>query len=153
MKTQGLKEERILLLDTWRSIETQALETYPNEANVSFIDEKYPRKIKMKRVIDESNPNSEFEEYYDYQFPDDEKKVVGLKLLENAMKWKSKLSTFSVDKTDNTSEIVDDGSGDLSGILETKKRKYDDDKSDDIEDFYLKNKMKKSDTNEIDIDI
>ena len=29
------------------------------------------------------------EEYYDYNFPDDEKKVAGLKILENAMKWKA----------------------------------------------------------------
>ena len=28
------------------------------------------------------------EEYYDYNFPDDEKKVMGFKILENAMKWK-----------------------------------------------------------------
>ena len=28
------------------------------------------------------------EEYYDYDFPDDEKKVMGFKILENAMKWK-----------------------------------------------------------------
>ena len=29
-----------------------------------------------------------WEEYYDYDFPDDEKKVMGFKILENAMKWK-----------------------------------------------------------------
>ena len=29
-----------------------------------------------------------WEEYYDYNFPDDEKKVMGFKILENAMKWK-----------------------------------------------------------------
>jgi hypothetical protein len=29
-----------------------------------------------------------WEEFYDYTFPDDEKKAMGFKILENAMKWK-----------------------------------------------------------------
>ena len=41
---------------------------------------------------DESGHDIGWEEYYDYHFPDDEKKVVGLKLLENAMKWKKAMT-------------------------------------------------------------
>ena len=38
---------------------------------------------------DGMNTREEF--YYDYEFPDDEKKVAGLKLFQNAQKWKAAL--------------------------------------------------------------
>jgi hypothetical protein len=39
-------------------------------------------------ATDEDGNEIGWEEYYDYNFPDDEKKVMGFKILENAMKWK-----------------------------------------------------------------
>ena len=39
-------------------------------------------------VLQQDGAEIGWEEYYDYSFPDDEKKVMGFKILENAMKWK-----------------------------------------------------------------
>lgn len=51
---------------------------------------RFPRKIKMKRPVLAEDGYTELgqEEYFDYIFPDDEKKIVGMKLLEQAMMWK-----------------------------------------------------------------
>ena len=40
-----------------------------------------------------------WEEYYDYNFPDDEKKVMGFKILENAMKWKQAAAAAALEGT------------------------------------------------------
>lgn len=88
LKQQGLKEERLLLLESWREAEVQASSS---KENLIAVESKFPRKIKMRRPVlaeDGSGRETGWEEYYDYQFPDDDKKIVGLKLLENAMKWK-----------------------------------------------------------------
>ena len=54
------------------------------------MEKKLPRKIKMRRMVTAPDGSElGLEEYYDYNFPDDEKKVAGLKILENAMKWKA----------------------------------------------------------------
>ena len=39
-------------------------------------------------VLQQDGAEIGWEEYYDYSFPDDEKKAMGFKILENAMKWK-----------------------------------------------------------------
>ena len=48
-----------------------------------------PRKIKKKRMLT-ADDGSElgWEEYYDYQFPDEQKAPANLKILEMAHKWK-----------------------------------------------------------------
>ena len=40
-----------------------------------------------------------WEEYFDYNFPDDEKKVMGFKILENAMKWKQAAAAAALEGT------------------------------------------------------
>eukprot|EP01038_Epipyxis_sp_PR26KG_P012813 gene12813-17176_t len=87
LKQQGLKEERVMILEAWRDYENNLIERKLVSSNehLTFVQEKLPRKIKKKRPIAGSDV---LEEYYDYSFPDDEKKPVGMKLLENAMKWK-----------------------------------------------------------------
>ena len=42
----GLKEERVLLLERWRNAERSFLE----HGEVSAVDAKFPRKIKMRRM-------------------------------------------------------------------------------------------------------
>lgn len=93
-----------MLLDAWRDSEREP------GGDVSVVEKLMPKKIKMKRIIagsDEDMP--EYEEYYEYQFPDDEKQmgtlkttilflkltifaVAGLKILEKAMLWKQQMA-------------------------------------------------------------
>ena len=153
LKSQGLKEERILLLETWRELEVRTVSDVRDVVNV---DNKFPRKIKMRRPVTRSNDNTdqespdevEFEEYYEYQFPDDATKIAGLKLLENAMKWKK-----------SSSAAITQPADDLTGVLGTSsgKRKHVDDDGD--VDFNISKKPTiepsptfAADTNEIDID-
>ncbi len=80
LKRQGLKEERVLLLEAWRDAESAALErgapedATPSREHLAAVEAKFPRKIKMKRTVGEGEAEEQ-EEYYDYVFPDDEKKL------------------------------------------------------------------------------
>jgi crooked neck len=101
LKTAGLKEERVLLLEAWRSMETSLP---PAVRDLAKPEAMMPRKIKARRMAtDESGQELGWEEYYDYVFPDDEKKVTGLKILENALKWKAAMGAGSgaADKVDD----------------------------------------------------
>jgi len=82
LKSQGLKEERLLLLESWRDAEQAALQTIegeelPSREHLSAVESKFPRKIKMKRAVLAEDGFTELgqEEYFDYIFPDDEKKI------------------------------------------------------------------------------
>jgi crooked neck len=90
MKSLGLKEERVLLLNAWRDMEAGA----GVEGDVPTVDALLPKKIKMRRAVGGADGEGleggegRWEEYYEYSFPDDVKKMPGLNLLENAKKWK-----------------------------------------------------------------
>ena len=165
LKSQNLKEERILLLENWRNIE---IIIKSNINTIKLIEDKFPRKIKMRRQLtDETNVNAvtdNYEEYYEYQFPDDENKIVGLKLLENAMKWKLAAANAAALKTNEENEIT---SGDLSGIMNTNtntnnnKRKYNEENENELNLLQTNERetkrmamttMNYDDDNEIDID-
>lgn len=89
LKSQGLKEERVLLLEAWRDAEAKAFAEAssaaeagglpaPSREHLAAVEAKFPRKIKMKRPVareDEEDGETVFEEYFDYAFPDDEKKI------------------------------------------------------------------------------
>lgn len=48
-----------------------------------------PKKLKKRRmVVGDDGEEQGWEEYYDYQFPDDQTAPVNLKILEMAHKWK-----------------------------------------------------------------
>jgi hypothetical protein len=89
LKSQGLKEERLLLLEAWRDAESATLSasTAANSTSsggggasrehLDAVEAKFPRKIKMKRPVFAEDGVTELgsEEYFDYVFPDDEKKM------------------------------------------------------------------------------
>eukprot|EP01036_Dinobryon_divergens_P023466 gene23466-31815_t len=105
LKKAGLKEERMLLLEAWRDMEEKALDKAGGEpAMLQAVEAKMPRKIKMRR----EKEGGFMEEYFDYIFPDDEKKMVGLKILEKAMAWK-KLAGAPSNPNPNAEELsIDD---------------------------------------------
>ncbi|KAI5808882.1 hypothetical protein DFH27DRAFT_509991 [Peziza echinospora] len=81
MKDKDLKEERVVLLNAWKSFET----THGSQADIKKVEAQMPKKVKKRRKLDDGT----FEEYMDYLFPADEQQNAGmLKLLEAAHKWK-----------------------------------------------------------------
>ena len=84
MKAQGLKEERFMLLEAWRDAENTAITTTTSTTTATIdrqhleaVEARFPRKIKMKRPVLAEDGVTELgsEEYFDYVFPDDEKKM------------------------------------------------------------------------------
>ena len=91
LKLQGLKEERLKLLEARIQFEE-------NKGSVETVDQVrklLPRKLKKRRMtMNEETGEEEPEEYYDYQFPDDPKpKGSTFKILEMAKNWKSSQET------------------------------------------------------------
>ena len=86
LKRDGLKDERVMLLDAWKEVEVK-------DGSPELVEKVYPRRVAMKRMVTGNNGEDVgWEEYYDYQFPDDEASSAGLKILENAMKWKQMMA-------------------------------------------------------------
>lgn len=111
LKSQCLKEERLLLLEAWRDMEASALQTLqqqsqasgdstsavPSREFLSAVEARFPRKIKMVRTVYSDGTTSSIastdsssaassasdtaavavgtEDYFEYVFPDDEKKI------------------------------------------------------------------------------
>ena len=89
LKEQELKEERVMLLESWREAESEA-----EDGDKASVDAKFPRKLKMRRLVPAEDGENQWEDYYDYVFPDDAKPIKGLKLLENAAKWKQAMQSM-----------------------------------------------------------
>ncbi|KAF8474834.1 hypothetical protein BDZ91DRAFT_280904 [Kalaharituber pfeilii] len=91
MKDKDLKEDRVLLLNTWKSFEA----THGTEEDVKKLEAQMPKRVKKRRKLDDGT----FEEYMDYLFPADEQQNAQLtKLLEAAHKWKQSQMAGSVPK-------------------------------------------------------
>jgi crooked neck len=101
LKDDGLKEERVLLLDAWRVFE----KAKGDSKSVSEVEAKMPRRVKRKRMrTDESGAELGWEEYFDYHFPDDQDPASSnLKILEMAAKWK-KLQEEQEEDSDSDDE-------------------------------------------------
>ena len=82
MKDNDLKEDRVALLNAWKSFE--AIHGSPEDQDK--INKQMPRKVKKRRKLDDDS----FEEYVDYIFPADDESAAKLaKLMANAQKWKA----------------------------------------------------------------
>lgn len=103
LKADGLKEERVLLLEAWKTVESEQVDS---GGDPQSIEQKMPRKIKMRRMSTAEGAEGEWEEYYDYHFPDDEKNIAGIKILENAMKWKKMQEAAATSSTDDSSSML-----------------------------------------------
>uniref|UniRef100_A0A7S0DS41 Suppressor of forked domain-containing protein n=1 Tax=Amorphochlora amoebiformis TaxID=1561963 RepID=A0A7S0DS41_9EUKA len=84
------KEERVMLVESWLDFETN----YGSNKSVKIVRDKLPRRVKNKRLVKgEDGSDAYWEEYYDYIFPDEDKKQNTFKLLEMARAWKKQKST------------------------------------------------------------
>ncbi|CAE7730274.1 CRNKL1, partial [Symbiodinium microadriaticum] len=76
LKVEGLKEERVLLLEAWKDVETAQSTAGGDPQSIAA---RMPRKIKMRRMAAGAEPragkDAVWEEYFDYHFPDDEKNI------------------------------------------------------------------------------
>jgi crooked neck len=106
MKEAGLKEERLMLLEAWRDAEA-LLGDHGLPADTAAVEAKLPRKVKMRRMATaEDGSELGYEDYFDYIFPDDEKKSGSLKLLEKAMMWKQKMANSNSDAGEGADDSV-----------------------------------------------
>ncbi|KAL8896545.1 MAG: hypothetical protein Q9192_003034 [Flavoplaca navasiana] len=81
MKDKDLKEERVALLNAWKSFEN----THGSAEDIEKVEKQMPRKVKKRRKLDDDS----FEEYMDYVFPADDESTAKLsKLLQMAHAWK-----------------------------------------------------------------
>jgi len=79
------KEERVMLVESWLDFETN----YGSNKTVQTVRDRLPRRVKSKRLVKgEDGTDAYWEEYYDYIFPDEDKKQNTFKLLEMARMWK-----------------------------------------------------------------
>ena len=83
----GQKEERSMVLEAWLDACTVA----GDDAREAEVQAKMPKRIKKRRLMQsDDGEDAGWEEYFDYIFPDEEKKAPNLKILEMAAKWKAK---------------------------------------------------------------
>ena len=81
MKEKELKEERVALLNAWKSFES----TYGSKEEIEKVEKQMPRRVKKRRKLDDDS----FEEYMDYVFPADDQSAANMsKLLAMAHQWK-----------------------------------------------------------------
>lgn len=81
LKDRDLKEDRVALLNAWRSFEA----IHGSKEDQEKIEQQMPRKVKKRRKLDDDS----FEEYVDYVFPADDESAAKLaKLMANAQRWK-----------------------------------------------------------------
>ena len=82
LKSLNQKEERVALLQAWRSFEA----ANGDEEDRKKVAELMPRRVKKRRKLDDES----FEEFLDWVFPKDDEGVPKLgRLLEMAQKWKT----------------------------------------------------------------
>ena len=81
LKSLNLKEERVALLQAWRSFEA----AHGSEADREEVAKMMPRRVKKRRKLDDDS----FEEYLDFVFPKDDEGAAKLgRLMEMAERWK-----------------------------------------------------------------
>lgn len=85
LKSRSLKDERVALLESWKSFEQQ----HGSAETLSRVEAKFPRVVKKRRQVEDSADGA-MEEYYDLIFPDDQDEGKGaFKLLQMAHAWRA----------------------------------------------------------------
>ncbi|EPQ12794.1 Crooked neck-like protein 1 [Myotis brandtii] len=79
------KEERFMLLESWRNFE----DDFGTTSDKERVDKLMPKKVKKRRKVQaDDGSDAGWEEYYDYIFPEDAANQLHLKLLALAKLWK-----------------------------------------------------------------
>uniref|UniRef100_A0AAQ5YAU3 Pre-mRNA-splicing factor Syf1/CRNKL1-like C-terminal HAT-repeats domain-containing protein n=1 Tax=Amphiprion ocellaris TaxID=80972 RepID=A0AAQ5YAU3_AMPOC len=92
------KEERLMLLESWRDFEKE----FGSDSTRERVRKLLPEKVKKRRKLTaEDGSDAGWEEYYDYIFPEDAANQPNLKLLAMAKMWKRQQMT---DESENLPE-------------------------------------------------
>ncbi|KAF8938638.1 NineTeen Complex (NTC) component [Dissophora ornata] len=98
MKEQELKEERVILLEAWKEFE-QAQGT---AETLKTVQDLMPKMVKKRRQVESADGvavgSAQWEEYYDYIFPDDQTEKPNFKLLSKAHEWKARMEREKAEK-------------------------------------------------------
>lgn len=88
LKMKGLKEDRVVLLEAWKSFEAQHGASEPDQ--LKQVESRMPRVVKKRREMENGEG---MEEYYDLLFPDDEDAQAkpSFALLQAAHAWRAKM--------------------------------------------------------------
>ncbi|KAF0023963.1 hypothetical protein F2P81_024593 [Scophthalmus maximus] len=85
MRSCEEKEERLMLLESWREFERE----FGSDSTEERVEKLLPEKVKKRRKLTaEDGSDAGWEEYYDYIFPEDAANQPNLKLLAMAKMWK-----------------------------------------------------------------
>ncbi|KAF9320216.1 Crooked neck-like protein 1 [Podila horticola] len=97
MKDNGLKEERVILLEAWKEFETHQ----GTPETLKTVQELMPKMVKKRRQVESEGGVAgavQWEEYYDYIFPDDQTEKPNFKLLSKAHEWKARMEKEKAEK-------------------------------------------------------
>jgi crooked neck len=99
LKKNNLKEERVVLLESWKEFETEK----GDEEHLKKVEQMMPKIVKKRRRIEDESGNNQvtWEEYLDYIYPDEEKEKPVFKLLSMAHAWKQKMEEAKSNEESN----------------------------------------------------
>ncbi|KAK2811022.1 hypothetical protein Q5P01_000294 [Channa striata] len=108
MRSCEEKEERLLLLESWRDFEKE----FGADSTRERVRKLLPEKVKKRRKLTaEDGSDAGWEEYYDYIFPEDAANQPNLKLLAMAKMWKRQQGEGNVPEKDTAEETTLPSSG------------------------------------------
>ena len=142
LKSTNKKEERMILLEAWKSMETE----FGTPSDIKLVDDKMPRVVKKRRKVD----GGIWEEYFDYIFPDDEMDKPNFKLLAMAQEWKLKNAAIMKEKD---IEIANQDAADEMRLDAEMAEFDDDDDDDDDDDKVIQNEDKENVDVDVDLDV
>ncbi|XP_030577074.1 crooked neck-like protein 1 isoform X2 [Archocentrus centrarchus] len=141
------KEERLMLLESWRDFEKE----FGTDGTRERVRKLLPEKVKKRRKLTaEDGSDAGWEEYYDYIFPEDAANQPNLKLLAMAKMWKRQQNNDGVEQlpenvpAEETSppsveaaaspEKQPENESSRETVTETEKENANDDRDDDDDD-------------------
>ncbi|KAM9317196.1 crooked neck-like protein 1 [Gastrophryne carolinensis] len=99
------KEERLMLLESWRSFEQE----FGSESAQERVAKLMPERVKKRRKLQaEDGSDGGWEEYYDYIFPEDAANQPNLKLLAMAKLWKKQQKVEEEEDEDDPDKDMDE---------------------------------------------
>merc|ERR1719367_2768751 len=113
---QSGKEPRLLLLESWVEFEKEN----GDESSLKKVENLLPKRVKKRRKIESEDPDidGQWEEYFDYIFPEDEGAKPNLKLLAMAKMWKKNKTEDSNIIKESTEKQNNDKSSNSQGESE-----------------------------------
>lgn len=111
LKLRKLKEDRVVLLEAWKSFEQEHGTDEPER--LRQVEERMPRVVKKRREVQDGEG---MEEYYDMLFPDDEEAQAkpSFALLQAAHAWRAKMQQQQQESTNE--QATEDNDSDHASV-------------------------------------